>query len=369
MRIVHLYPFVPAGRHGGTLRLSAALAGTAAAGDPELHYFDPVRGAWRGPCAPEVQGPARAPASGTPSLKRRLFPSTLWESGRHPRRALGAHLDRLALDGRATVFLHTSYLAPLLPELAVEPRRAIVDAYDLVWRAHANDAAAGPAALRGLRAAYAAGVRPRERRALAGAGTLLAAGHEDAGLLRADLGRCEWLPTPTPVDAVAPRPPASGRLRVGMLGNFAHQSTRAGAEVLARSALAGDPRVTIVLAGLASGGAPRPPGTELLGEVERVEDFYAEIDCAVAPVVGGSGMKVKLAEAVLAGRPVVTTPLGAAGYSPAVSRFFTVVEAGALTPPLVERAIRDFAGAAAREALERELGWDRVVAGYAAAVA
>ena len=107
---------------------------------------------------------------------------------------------------------------------------------------------------------------------------------------------------------------------------------------------------------------------EVLGELDRAEDFYAEVDCVVAPVVGGSGMKVKLAEAVLAGRPVITTPLGAAGYPSGVSRFFTVIEPSAIDLAAVHRAVAGFDAVAARDALEAELGWDAATSRYAAAV-
>jgi hypothetical protein len=367
MRIIHLYPFLPGGRHGGTLRLRAALAGTARAGEPELHFFDPVQGAWRGPAEDiEAMRAAALPAPAPPGLKRRLFPSTLWESGRRARRAIAGHLDRLALDGESTVFLHTSYLAPLLAVLPVA-RRALVDAYDLVWLAHANDARSTTMPAGPVRAVYSATVRLRELRALAGADTVLAAGYEDFQALRTAHRDARWVPTPTPVEPVEPRTGVR-ELRVGLLGNFAHQSTRASAALLLGSSLAADPRVTIVLAGLHSEALADRRRVEVRGPVERPEDLYAEVDCIVAPVGGGSGMKVKLAEAVLAGRPVVTTPLGAAGYPPSVSRFFSVRPAASIDVGVVRAAIAAFDTPAARAALEPELGWQPVLERYAAAV-
>ena len=172
------------------------------------------------------------------------------------------------------------------------------------------------------------------------------------------------MPTPTPVDAVDPRPVGDGPLRVGLLGNFAHQSTRASAGLLLGSGLAADPGATIVLAGLGSDAVRWPPGVEVLGSIDRAERFYAEVDCVVAPIVGGSGMKVKLAEAVLAGRPVVTTSLGADGYPASVSRRFTLAGPRALDLALVRRAMAEFDRADSRAALERELGWDAVLSRY-----
>jgi hypothetical protein len=368
MRIVHLYPFVPAGRHGGTLRLHAALAGSARVGEPELHFFDAGAGAWHGPAELDLGAAAAHPPAAEPGLKRKLFPSTLWESGRRARDAARGYLAGLGLEGAPVVFLHTTYLAPLLAALPAPPRRALVDAYDLVWRAHANDALTGPLPLRGVRAAYAATVRPRESRALARADVAIAAGAQDYELLRAGHPAARWIPTPTPVEPVAPRVTENGPLRIGMLGNFAHRSTRAGAELLLASELASAPGVEVVLAGLGSAAFAGSARVEVLGELERAESFYAEVDCVVAPVVGGSGMKVKLAEAVLAGRPVVTTRLGAAGYPSTISRHFTLADPGALDLPLARRAIDRFDRVGGRDALERELGWDAVLDRYAASL-
>ncbi len=367
MRVLHLYPFVPGGRHGGTLRLRAALAGTERVGEPELHFFDPDRSAWQGPAELDLDPPStHAPPSGT-GLKRRLFPSTLWESGRAARQAARGYVERLGPDSEATVVLHTTYLAPLLAGLPVAPRRALVDAYDLVWRAHANDALSGAPGQRAVRSAYAATVRPRELRALRRADGILVAGREDWELLRGEASAVDWVPTPTPVEAVEPRAADPGRLRLGLLGNFAHQSTRAGAELLVGSKLGADPAVEIVLAGLQSEALVGSARVTIRGAVDRVESFYAEVDCVVAPVLGGSGMKVKLAEAVLAGRPVLTTPLGATGYPDSLSRFFALAEPDAFDAAAALRAIAEFDRDAARAAFERELGWDRVLDLYASA--
>ena len=348
-RIVHLYPFPPRGRHGGTLRLRAALA--ASGGSPSRSCISSIpRRPLARPRGEALRRSGRSAAPGAPAgpvLKRRLFPSTLWESGRARRRAIRGHLDRARLGPEAVVFLHTTYLAPLLGTPAVEPRRSIVDAYDLVWRAHANDALLRA----GARCVLCA---PPTRRPSARASAerspaltvVLAAGHEDYELLRTELRGC-----PLGADADAGRTgraaagPVGGELRVGLLGNFAHQSTRASAgsadRVEARRRPGGDDRARRVFTPMPlTGVAPR---VEVRGALERVENpSTRDVDCIVAPVVGGSGMKVKLAEAVLAGRPVVTTPLGAAGYPPSVSRFFTVCEPAAARLGVVRRAIEGF---------------------------
>ncbi len=57
------------------------------------------------------------------------------------------------------------------------------------------------------------------------------------------------------------------------------------------------------------------PGTnvEVVGYVERLEDVVAEARVVVAPLLSGGGTKVKILEGMAAGRPIVTTPVGAEG--------------------------------------------------------
>jgi len=105
-----------------------------------------------------------------------------------------------------------------------------------------------------------------------------------------------------------------------------------------------------------------------MGPVERAEDFYSLVDCVVAPVTGGSGGKCKLSEAILAGRPVVTTSMGAAGYPPDLSRHFAVCDPDRLGPEILRRALAEFNADRAREDFERQLGWEAVIGRYASAV-
>ena len=55
------------------------------------------------------------------------------------------------------------------------------------------------------------------------------------------------------------------------------------------------------------------PGIELTGFVEKLEDIYRHARVSVAPLLFGSGMKVKVLDAMARGIPTVTTPVGAEG--------------------------------------------------------
>ena len=79
-------------------------------------------------------------------------------------------------------------------------------------------------------------------------------------------------------------------------------------------------RPILVIAGeICTGlGATPRPGVECAGYVARLEDFYDRVDLVVAPMLMGSGLKMKVAEALSFGLPVVGTRIGFEGFSPVV---------------------------------------------------
>jgi hypothetical protein len=321
---VHFYPFRPDREQGGTLRLRTAVRATEPLGETVVVWFDAPAGRWRTeePAA-GVDGAGAHGAAASAGLKRRVFPHTLFESGRHAVAALIEQWSDHIKQG-AVPLLHTSYLAPAIKAL---PEAPIVDVYDLVWRGHEIDARAAQLPLAAVRAAYAARVRRSEETALRRARALLVAGWDDHRRLE-HLGRpSRWVPTGVSAEPVAPRPP-DGRLRIGFLGNFAHQPTLDSANALLASPAAQAPEIDVVLGGWESDRHPalRDAGATILGPVATPADFWREVDAAVIPVFSGTGIKVKIAEALLAGRTVVTTPLGAAGFSPETREGMVVVQ-------------------------------------------
>jgi hypothetical protein len=270
------------------------------------------------------------------------------------------------IDDAGLVVLHTTYLAPLARLGARAP--ALVDAYDLVWRAHVNDATYADPVRAAIRRGYAASVRPREERSLARTAQVLVAGADDRAVIATRLPHARWVGTPTPVEPV-PAPPARDQLRVGLIGNFAHVSTRHSLELLLASPLGGDPAVRIVVVGLHSDEVVTASANlDVLGQLARAEDFYAQVDCVVAPVAGGSGIKCKLGEAILAGRPVITTELGAAGYPRELHARFEICEPRDLTAARVRAAIERFDPQPARREFDQLLGASAVGDAYEAAL-
>ncbi len=60
-------------------------------------------------------------------------------------------------------------------------------------------------------------------------------------------------------------------------------------------------------------GAWQREGIEVVGFVDDLNDLYNQTAAMIAPVVGGSGVRMKLLETLSAGMPTVTTPDGALG--------------------------------------------------------
>lgn len=54
-------------------------------------------------------------------------------------------------------------------------------------------------------------------------------------------------------------------------------------------------------------------GVELYADAADVKEYYRQCKAVVVPLLSGGGTRIKILEAALAGRPVISTPLGAEG--------------------------------------------------------
>lgn len=302
------------------------------------------------------------------SLKRRLFPSTLWQSRIPAVQSARGLLSKMGSVSDATVVLHTTYLASLARQLKVAGARVVLDAYDLVWRAHENDGIDGPIGRRLVRRSYARWVRRSELGEVQHADALVVAGYADLASL-AMTQNARWVPTPPMQVDPVPFTAASGRLRIGFLGHFHHHHTYLSAKALMNAPVAREPGVELVFAGLGSNDLTVPDRVTVIGGVRDPSRFYAAVDAVVAPVVGGSGMKVKLVEAVLAARPTITTPRGAEGFPPPLRRHLGRVEIRTLDAAAVRAHIDASDREGARRDFEEVGGFDAVITAYRQAVA
>ncbi|MFI5171368.1 MAG: glycosyltransferase family 4 protein, partial [Chitinophagales bacterium] len=67
------------------------------------------------------------------------------------------------------------------------------------------------------------------------------------------------------------------------------------------------------------------PGVVFHGEVDDALQFILDKLLCVVPLLSGSGMKLKIIEAMAAAKPVVTSPKGAQGMPPGIDEFIEIV--------------------------------------------
>jgi glycosyltransferase involved in cell wall biosynthesis len=132
----------------------------------------------------------------------------------------------------------------------------------------------------------------------------------------------------TSVVPIALEPPASGvggerevrclaRPRLLFVGSD-YFANRAALRWLAES-LPTDADIEVVVAGRVAPPAIARPQLKFHGYVADLAALYGSCTAALVPVRLGGGMKVKVAEALSFGVPVITTPSSARGYEAAVS--------------------------------------------------
>jgi glycosyltransferase involved in cell wall biosynthesis len=206
--------------------------------------------------------------------------------------------------------------------------------------AHAADALAR--ASRGvqrlLRRLDAAAWRRYERAVLAAPdGVVAFTGEDEAALLEvAPSARVVRIGVGVPIPPEALDPTGRPPLRVLYLGSFVHPPNVDAALRLARdlfpSIRARRPDAVLEIVGDAPPPAVRDlngPGVTVLGPVERVEPHLAAAAVVAAPLRLGGGIRVKLMEALAAGKAVVATPLALAGLDVVPDRHVLVADTDA----------------------------------------
>lgn len=250
-----------------------------------------------------------------------------------------AELERVLLrelegGGYDLVYLDHLGMALYLPLLrrACPAARLVLDEHNVESDFFAQFAARAPLALRPLaRFEHAAAAR-FEAETLAAVDAVVAISQLDAAALTAltlrhtgKLVRPQVVPQV--VQSTEPRRPPPAEPRLGYVGNLTWHPNALGLSWfcsavwprLQRELPAA--RLSIAGSGLALDGQGRPrapkawrrPGIEVLGYVAELEELYPRCLGVIAPILGGSGVRIKLLEAFRAGMPVVTTTAGAAG--------------------------------------------------------
>src|SRR4029453_1294023 len=89
-------------------------------------------------------------------------------------------------------------------------------------------------------------------------------------------------------------------------------------------------------------GCRLPPGAEISENLPDAEAFYRQLTCLVYPADLGSGMKVKVLEALVYGVPVVCSPVGLEGLDARAGEHLMVAESDAEIAAAVVRVLQDF---------------------------
>lgn len=391
MRLLVLVAYPPSSNapHGGS-RVAAQLVGRLA----EANHVALV--CLRGPGDPEVDASIAERCDRVIEVERPLLgprharfrrlsglaagkPSWVVDSNVHNCRAeLKALLEEWQPD---LVHVHYQVMGQYLSALRNQPVPRVLVVYEPATGRAAAAVAEAPAGRRRLlRYADFLAWRRFERRLL---------GHVQAVTVFTDRDREELtrLGTSTPISVIpfGVEPPAralnplgSGREVVMFLGNFVHRPNVDAAlwlgETIFPRLRALHPQATLELVG------PEPPpevralekgGVVVTGAVADVRPHLDRANVFVAPIRTGGGMRLKVLEALAAGKAVVASRLAVEGLDVRDREELLlaeteeeVVEAVSLllSDPARRRAVAE---RARRFALER-LGWDRVMDSYAA---
>jgi polysaccharide biosynthesis protein PslH len=111
------------------------------------------------------------------------------------------------------------------------------------------------------------------------------------------------------------------------------------------------------------------PGVTAAGDVESVEPYLREAAVVLGPVWSGGGMRVKVLEALAAGKAVATTLLGADGLDLTPGEQAAVADdeealANAIVALLADPDRRRRLGAAGRAHVAERFAWDRIAPRY-----
>ena len=173
--------------------------------------------------------------------------------------------------------------------------------------------------------AEARALRRYEIRALREVNSVIAISDADARAFK-ELAGIDAVVVPQVFEARAPRVESTKAPSLAYVGHLTWQPNAHGLDWFCESVWplvrARVPDATLKIAGsglpkrdgrLDVPAAWQKPGIEVVGFVSDLEDLYRSSVAMVAPILGGSGVRMKLIESMSAGMPTVTTTDGAAG--------------------------------------------------------
>jgi glycosyltransferase involved in cell wall biosynthesis len=201
-------------------------------------------------------------------------------------------------------------------------------------------------------------LRSYERKALSAVDSVIAISTADA-LAFERLAGIRAVVVPTFIERTATRTETTDAKALAYTGLLAWQPNALGLDWFCKDVWplvrAGLPEATLTIAGpglrktpdgaLAVPALWQAPGITTVGYVDDLEDVYRKSVAVIAPIIGGSGVRMKLLEAMRAGMPTVTTTDGAAGLDVQDGREMLIADdakefASRVVKLLNERALR-----------------------------
>ena len=248
--------------------------------------------------------------------------------------------------GMATYLARIRCLAPTA--------RVILEEHNVEWAIFDQLAPTFRLGLRQAAKWEAWSLRGYERRALRAVDSVIAISDADAEAFRL-FAATPAIVVPTYVEPGPPREESTRAPSLAYTGTLAWQPNSRGLDWFCKEVW---PRVrervrdaTLTIAGpglgrRADGSLAVPvnwdlPGISTVGYVDDLEEVYRNSVAVIAPIVGGSGVRMKLLESMRAGMPTVTTKDGAAGLDVEDGREMLITDDSARFAEGVVRLLSD----------------------------
>jgi glycosyltransferase involved in cell wall biosynthesis len=278
-----------------------------------------------------------------PRLLRLRLQGSPYLIAKHDNPAMRALIERHLKDRSYDVIYvgHVGMMAYLPTIRRLAPRaRVVLEEHNVEWEIFERLAPTFKFALRQATRLEARALRGYERRALRTANAVIAISDADAAAFQ-KLAGIQATVVPTFIEPTGKRVERTRAPALAYTGLLAWQPNAQGLDWFCRDVwpLVRErmPEATLTIAGPglrkdASGALIVPPawsvpGVETVGYVNDLEDLYAKSVAMVAPIIGGSGVRMKLLESMRAGMPTVTTTDGAAGLDVLDGREMLVADA------------------------------------------
>jgi glycosyltransferase involved in cell wall biosynthesis len=383
LRVLFVAPFPPrlAGTHGGAKVVGQLLAWTSERHDVGLVYL-------RYPGEPDVEDELRErvefaeaisrPAAGRASMGH-WARAALWRAGLlagRPRLvteltfpAAASRLRSVATSWRPHIIrFEYPVVGGYLPALAGSGAARVLADYDALL-----ETARFPQSV-AARLEHRLDVRAWRRfrrRVIADVDAVVVPTERDRALLRRLDVETEIVCVPfgAEVDAPALDPAGKDDTTLLFVGNLNHQPNRDSASFLAFEILPHlrrkHPDAVLQLVGERTSEFADVEGVQAAGRVPDVTPFLDAAAVVVAPARLGAGMRVKVLDALVAGKAIVASPLAGAGLGLEPGRHAVVAEpaafADAVSSLLSDRKRRAELGRSAREWALENLGWERAL--------